>query len=336
MTSRQRSWYQDCLTKFASGSSWDALKGLTWCAASLGIDPEQVVEDARAVGKGYRAERIRHGIQTAREKGAGDGRTRTGYHHASKTPQPNNRERGTVRRYIAAGEAVGIADITELSPVKPMDTAEDAVAFFGALWEPTSYLCLHTKGGYHALLGVNVKTAADWIAALRHGDALPGDVVKVNPIDPARVEAMDGTRGVGADDLAPNAPYLLLEFDNLPVEKQIAFWVGFLHLCPFAPSLVSLVLSGGHSVHGLLNLRLDRATREERVRLFKSWFCSDESDSFKVVRSDGREEETFPYQADYGTPFSTVTGSRIPGTLRADNGKLQRLLFLNIEAAARP
>lgn len=311
MTARQIAWYEDTLARFASGGRWEGLKGLTWCAACLGVDSEDVVADARAAGVKDRDSDIRRGIKTALAK-VGGGRGTAARRRPRREEQPSNHEQQTVRRYIEAGRGATESDLLGLSPYAPTDTARDSLTWMRALWRDDETLFLRAKGAVVARLGWNLRTRAEWERALRDGEALPGDLVNLAAVRPEAAKRKNGNDGgVRGEDLEP-CRFALLEFDDLPEETQVEFWSGFLRVSQLAPSLVSLVHSGGRSIHAVLDLSLGSATREERVRLLRSWFCSSPEEA---------------YRAD-ANALNAVTATRIPGVCRSGSGNIQRLLYL--------
>ena len=98
--------------------------------------------------------------------------------------------------------------------------------------------------------------------------------------------------------------YCVVEFDGLPLEDQLRFWMGV--NLPVA----ALITSGGKSVHGWLRVNVpDAAAWEAQVRpLYHT--------------------RLIPLGVD-GACANPARLSRLPGHYREDKGARQRLLFLD-------
>lgn len=324
MTKKQSKWFEDCLGRLAQGGSWEGLGPFTWCCAALGIDPENAVADARAAGVKDRESDIRRGIRTARERGAGSGRG-TVKTRPREEPPPDY-ERLTVRRYIEAGRDATENDLLGLSPYEPTGTARDAVAWLRRLLREDELVFVRSKGPTVARFGWNIRARAEWERAIRDGEALPGDLANLAAVGPEAAKRKNGADGgVRGEDLEP-CGLALLEFDDLPEKVQLEFWAGFLRVSPLAPSLVSLVHSGGRSIHGVLDLGLGSATRDERLRILRAWFVSDPA-KLEETKEDGSTKTVYPFRADENA-LNATTATRIPGVCRSGGGKVQRLLYL--------
>ena len=100
----------------------------------------------------------------------------------------------------------------------------------------------------------------------------------------------------------------LIEFDNLELELQAAFWRGVIKTK--ALGVLSLVYSGGKSIHGLI--LLEPTDWEGQWRRIERLMASDPDKNFRcdISCKDG------------------VRMTRVPGALRADKHRRQTLLYL--------
>lgn len=206
--------------------------------------------------------------------------------------------------------------------------------------------CRTANGGEACLagrMGDNIKTRDEWLDDIRAGRKLPGDVIFPNVFSGAA--NADGSY-ITAESLA-DFPFVSLEFDNLPLELQFAFWRGFLQASPLAPRLASITHSGNKSLHALLYVGCAtcEAWKREAERL-RGFFYSDpefyivEKKVVKIVDGERREtvedERVYPFRVDPAGLTSPRQGTRLPGVRRRcddlsgrETSVVQELLYLN-------
>lgn len=166
-------------------------------------------------------------------------------------------------------------------------------------------------------IGMNIRTYLEWGADVENGVPLPGDLIVPNAISGKEAETTDGRKSLIAESCISKFTFVLVEFDSMPLKVQAAFWRGLLTKSPLAPKVVSIVYSGGKSLHGLL--RVGCRTRDE----------------WQTVRDQLRRllaTDPDPASRADEQAMRPRTGTCLPGVRRFDNGKLQRLLYLNPEA----
>lgn len=100
----------------------------------------------------------------------------------------------------------------------------------------------------------------------------------------------------------------LIEFDELPLKEQAAFWIGAIKekLLPVA----SLVYSGGKSIHGLLRLKPN--DWEGQWRTIEKLLASDPDRAYRcdiACKNPGRM-------------------TRYPWSKRPDTGRFQKVLYI--------
>lgn len=261
------------------------------------------------------------------------------YRRARRREEPQTTYTGTVRDLLReGGGSACAADLCGLSPVPVSDMTpqEQTTSFLLRLWRPTDLLFVTHKGADFGRVGVNIRPAGDWARVVESGGVLPGDIVTPNPLTGEGVPRMNaGGREylsyICADCLTTVRPYAVLEMDDLPECMQLAFWLGFLRRSPLARTLVSLVHSGGRSIHGLLCMRAaDPFSWERNAQKLRSLFCSDPETRVEA-KEDGSEKTVHPFRAD-AQALRPLTKTRIPGVCRGDNGNVQRLLYFNPDA----
>lgn len=127
-----------------------------------------------------------------------------------------------------------------------------------------------------------------------------------NPLFGYPVKSGAGKMSLRCDAAVSAYRYCVAEFDDLPMEAQLRFWAG----CRLP--LAALVYSGGKSLHGVLKLEGIRSSldwdAQVKTVLYKRWLV--------------------PLGVDPACSNPSRL-SRMPGSLRSDNGRMQKLLYLN-------
>jgi hypothetical protein len=113
-----------------------------------------------------------------------------------------------------------------------------------------------------------------------------------------------------ADKLITHWRYLLLESDEKGFEQE---WLKI--LVRLRQRIVALYTSGNVSVHALI--RIDATSKEEFTKI---------ADQYKRL---------VPFGACGGS-LTALRATRLPGVIRGDNGREQRLLYLNPKADGSP
>jgi hypothetical protein len=192
----------------------------------------------------------------------------------------------------------GEADLWELSPVRiNWGPGEDARNLLEILYQPDDVLFIGDR------YGKQVKTVQEWLAdpdLCKHPHIIP------NPLTGLEGHTKSGTPSLRADNCVMAFKYAVVEFDDMPREDQIGFWLS-IHL-----PVVALIDSGGKSIHGWVKVDApDRAAWEKYV-----------------------EGKLFPMLTTIGCDPSCRNEarlSRLPGHFRAEKKNWQRILFLDPE-----
>jgi hypothetical protein len=136
--------------------------------------------------------------------------------------------------------------------------------------------------------------------------------VKINPFSGASEERRDGKQHLATNATVAAFPNALMEFDEMPLSDQCAFWYGALTLCRLP--VAALVYSGGKSIHGVV--RVDCATRAEfdkAADLARRTFATSPNSSMRL---------------DVQSLALPIAGARLAGCVRADTRRAQRLLYV--------
>lgn len=283
---------------------------------AAGRDPQTLAEEIVAAGGEPRLTdaEVRRAIQTAGRR----------FSSASAAPQtnrlppfrkpleprpPTTRERNFVREMISAGKGAKSSDLRGLSPVE-WGTVPVAAAFLGAIFRPDDLVFVGTP--FRPRTRENLMTAkalADGLSA--PGAELPTHLVP-NPFSGEPGRNAEGKVSYCLDATVAHRRLALVEFDELPLEEQAAFWRGVIEgrLLPVR----SLVYSGAKSIHGLVELVDDgtAAKWSEQWRTLERLLCSDPDPA---------------YHADRACK-NAARFTRFPGALRPETGRPQALLYL--------
>ena len=318
--------YRNSLAAFRRGATWDGLKELTYWAVAAGLSADEVISDARAQGVTDRNADIRRGMETARPKVAAwnaahtGGRTeRSAYRPRPKPAKPKPSR--AVEDCVEAGRrglCTSSAALMSLSPVdvRRMDATEQRRAQLAAMFDRPDLRALPVgiaphSGAWIPRAGHDFMPVADWLSdGARLATA--GELVKVNPFTGASENREDGKPHLATNATVATFPHALMEFDEMPLPDQCAFWYGALTL--YRLPVVALVYSGGRSVHGVV--RVDCATRAEfdkAADLARRTFAASPNPSMRL---------------DVQSLALPIAGARLAGCVRADTHRTQRILYL--------
>ena len=192
-------------------------------------------------------------------------------------------------------------------------------------------------------MGDNIKTRDEWLADIRAGRQLTGDYIVPNPFS----GSADKHGSYITGECIADFPFIALEFDNIPLAVQFAFWRSFLLTSDLAPRLASITHSGNKSLHALLFVGCStcEAWKREAERL-RGFFYSDpefyivEKKVVQIVDGERREtvkeERVYPFRIDPAGLTSPRQGTRLPGVRRRrddlsgrETDVVQELLYLN-------
>lgn len=315
MTSKQERWYQDALTAYANGNGDrynTQSKHLTWCAASLRKPSDEVLSDLAGLMEvtPHDADLIKRGIDSAAKKiGASPEGTST------FKPQKDNREGFPfiVPDYIRSGGGeAGSDSLRTLSPFAlsgiKSNPREQTALFLASLWHEDELLFVKARKRERGLPGKNILPRSAW-----DGHTLiDRDCLYRNALSGQQGKTTGGEVSYTSADCIASPMYALLEFDHLPLRQQVAFWLGFLKKSNLAPRLVSLVWSGGKSIHGMLRIKADNLTAPSWASYLRDRFASNPDPRFCADKCG----------------FLPHGGTRLAGARRTDNGSIQQLLYL--------
>ncbi len=316
--------YESALANFQPKATWaglEARKGkptFVFWGKAAGLTLNDIIFDAHANGVTNRDRDIRRAWDTAHPRG---NRSRCDWQHF--TPQPKPRPSWAVESCVDTGRrglCTSSAALMALSPVdvRHMDAETQRWAQFAAMFDQPE---LHTlsvgimphSGAWIPRPGYDFMPVSDWLSDGVTRLARAGELVKINPFTGASENRADGKQHLATNATVAVFPNALLEFDEMPLPDQCAFWYGAITLLRLP--VVALVYSGGKSIHGVV--RVDCTTRTEfdkTVDLARRTFATSPNPSMRL---------------DVQSLSLPIVGARLAGCVRADKGKVQRLLYLS-------
>lgn len=321
-----RQKYETALAAFRKGATWEGLKSLTFWASAAGMSADEVITDARALGVTSRDADIRRGMATARAKvdawnaAHGERGTRHAHRHRPTAKSAPYRSRA-VEDCVEAGRrglCTSSAALMSLSPVdvRHMDAAAQRRAQLAAMFDRPDLRALPVgimphSGAWTPRKGRDFMPVTDWLAdGARLATA--GELVKINPFTGASDERGDGKPHLATVATVAAFAHALMEFDEMPLPDQCAFWYGAITL--YRLPVAALVYSGGKSIHGVV--RVDCASRTEfdkAADLARRTFATSPNPSIRL---------------DVQSLALPIAGARLAGCVRADTHRAQRLLYL--------
>jgi len=318
--------YRAALANFQKGATWYGLKDLTYWGTAAGLSAEEVIADARAQGVTSRDADIRRGMETARPKvdawnaAHADGRTaRTAYRPKPKPPKPKPSR--AVEDCVEAGRrglCTSSDALMSLSPVdvRHMDAAGQRRTQLAAMFDRPNLRALPVgiaprSGAWNPRPGLDFMPVTEWLADGARL-AAAGALAKINPFSGASEERGDGKPHLATVATVAAFPHALMEFDEMSLPDQCAFWYGALTL--YRLPVVALVYSGGKSIHGVVRVDCaNRAEYDKAVDLARRTFATSPNPSMRL---------------DVQSLALPIAGARLAGCVRADTNRTQRLLYL--------
>jgi len=236
-----RQKYETALAAFRRGATWDGLKDLTFWACAAGLSADDVITDARAQGVTDRDADIRRGMETARPKvdawnaAHANGRTARSAYYRPKPKPPKPKPSRAVEDCVEAGRrglCTSSAALMALSPVdvRHMDATGQRCAQLAAMFDRPGLRALPVgimphSGAWTPRKGRDFMPVTDWLAdGARLATA--GELVKINPFTGASDERGDGKPHLATVATVAAFAHALMEFDEMPLPDQCAFWYG--------------------------------------------------------------------------------------------------------------
>ena len=342
-----RTEYESILADFAiPGRRWQNLFRLTYWGKAAGLIADDIIDDAHGVCVTDRDADIRWSWDRASPK---DYRPQSNWRYRSprmtkpKSPPLCPHYVRNLIGDIQAAQNTTVEAVRDLSPFSiPTDGRAQTVAFLHLIFDPNWLLyAFHPKPKpptptdypptETGINGHNFMSCRDWVARIKSGGTIPGQVIVPNPFTG---EAQETTNGKGEkvkscvlQSCLARFPFIVVEFDAMSLPLQFAFWHGMLSRSPLSPSVAAITYSGGKSLHGLLHAGCDTLAEWQTVKSKLCRLLATDTEQ----HTDPNGKIVSPYRADEQA-MCPRQGTRLPGVRRLSNGNLQSLLYLNPEA----
>lgn len=214
-----------------------------------------------------------------------------------------------IREILIKGAEFDEVDLWEASPIRLTDgdVQNDKILLLSTLYEPEDLIFI---GGREdpGIIGETIRPAKDWIRYFE-ADGKSSEHIIPNPLtgEKSPLKNGDGLTFRG-DGCIAKFKFIVVEFDSIPREEQIAFWE------KSGLPLYCLIDSGGKSIHGWVKV--------EGITTAKQWE--------KIVRNHLFPQILTPLGVDAACK-NEARLSRLPGHHRISNSKMQKLLWLSKE-----
>ena len=296
-----------------------ALLGNANRGVMAGLSPEQIHSDIRnSIPPGSRKVPDRE-IYAAVDKAFADrkqavtlpgGKMYYRYKQRNNKPAISNGQT-VLRNIINQGKITDEADLCDLSPVRLSDSPDlDPIIFLNTLYEPHENIWIGERND-QGVMGRNIMTVADWLK-LKSSTHRTAPFFIINPLTgkPADKISGDGQTYRGENNVL-SFKYALVEFDTLTHEEQIRFWSAV------KLPIRCLVDTGGKSIHALIDVQ-----RLSKVETLDHWNTQIKNSLYDRCLS--------PLGVDKACS-NAARLSRLPGHLRAEKQRYQRILWLSPE-----
>ena len=361
---RQFAKYKEALAALVPGTRDSGLPALTIFGRLAGMTPDELyhdIMDNAPGGKRPSAAAVRravdHATRTVEFGGRGASRKDSrfvAYDRIWTKKEPSAKERrestrkalpddvrGYVHSLIEYGRGANSKTLREMSPTPIPDShAEQAAAHLEAigadwrwkLWAGTIGQGIGKHGGV-----ISATSLAD---SIRAGLAEIPTHVSLNPVTGMEGRTKDGKPSFDCEETVAAFPFALLEFDAMPLLDQCALFSSLIRKMP--GRIVSLVYSGGKSIHGVMLIpecddrRMTTKTLADQIRDErtpaddKKWESSVAELRFAFASSDNPAE-----RIDEAPLESPAFHTRLAGAYRKEKGRRQGLLYLDAVLARR-
>lgn len=161
------------------------------------------------------------------------------------------------------------------------------------------------------ILGRSIMKVHDWLKMDDAALLTAGEVIVPNAFTGKLGRTNEGKPSYIAQECLSSFTRMILEFDDLSLAEQCAFWAGLIRTSKM--QVLCLVYSGNKSIHGCIRVNAaDIATWNKKKAGVIAAFATDDDIRFRVDVQELRPRQ----------------GMRLAGVQRKDTGKEQRLLWI--------
>jgi len=212
-----------------------------------------------------------------------------------------------IEPFIVQDENTAEYDLWEASPYRLTESPGclDSEILLSELYKPDDFIFIGqlTDTGKD-----NIRTAAGWVKFFSNGKNPAYPFICPNPLTGETAECKAGKLSYRCDSAIKDFSFAIVEFDSISRIEQLAFIMALLNM---KVPLACVIDSGNKSLHIWLRVN---------CRNVPEWNSN--------VRQKLFEELLKPMGADNACKNQSRC-SRLPGHIRKETGKYQRLLYLN-------
>lgn len=339
------------------GGLHSALLSVCNLGISAGLADQQLFNEIRATGRAFRRGEIEEAIAKSHDEKTSSIAIDTTGKRIQRyfTEHPDEAESKAKELVEKGGGNIDpfSVDLWEESSPHPgafdrlggLDGSErcaDMLLFLQELYSPDEFLYIGNMLEKFDRQPEHVKTISDWIKFFSGRlDAITKEPEErkqfymlqelardyqffiVNPLTGKPGTTKDGKPSYRSDSCIKSFRYVLVEPDNLPLEKQIALMRGL--KLPVA----SMTFSGGKSIHALLNV--STLNGKQPITDIAEWRRVVQSDLFGRITASVIDRKTGEKRQLMFDPATSNASrqSRLPGIWREDKNRFQQLIFIN-------
>lgn len=340
-TLKARRNYLDALGKVATGASWDSLKFVPVRGVRAGLTEDQIIADYRAQGILTRDADVRRQCHNAErwlasQSVASASRWRRGLSCSSRRHDAYiiralnciERGRAEMSKRLDVADAALLPDANVMDSLwtltmkrerlKPLNQSIALIQSISRDDRSAIFEVRADKSHRRPYMGEGIRTAGEWIDELLAGRPI-GEIVSLHPLTGKQLPNASGGLSYIVRGCVAAFPFMLMEFDELPLKDQCFFWYGLILSGDL--DVFSLTFSGKKSIHGIIEVDAESL---EYWNVVKSAIVR----RFTVPRDHPRfKPDDLKYCLDPQALLPEV-GTRLAGAWRSETEAHQELLYL--------
>lgn len=238
--------------------------------------------------------------------------------------------RASVRNMIEASKGATPDDLILRSPTPiPLDPREQCAAHIRALssdWRWVSWFGSITSRGKRGLIAEPFALA--YAVENRLCPKIPTHMT-LNPLTGSEGLTKEGKPSFDCEATVAALRFCLVEFDGLPLGSQLALWTTVTRTLRDEVPVISIVYSGGKSLHAVVlcppsDLAGDEITAADKSAYAQAWDRLMRRFASSPVPAE---------RMDISPSKNAAVHTRVAGAIREESGKHQTLLYLDANLA---
>jgi len=239
--------------------------------------------------------------------------------------------RESVRRLVGASRGATPDDLILRSPTPiPLDPREQAAEHILALsadWRWQSWFgTISPKTGKRGIVADPAQVA--YAISMRICPKIPTHI-SLNPLTGMEALTRDGKPSFDCIAAVAALHFMLVEFDEMPLSDQLALWTSVTRTMRDEVPVVSIVYSGGKSLHAVVlspaaDPSHETVTDDDNARYLAAWD--------PLIRRFASSPDPAE-RMDLAPSKNAAVHTRVGGARRENTGKHQTLLYLDAQLA---